>query len=440
MRSRLTLFWVVLVLSLFIFGMVGCGGDDNPSDSIGVAGSSRSENSAADQTTSDTPQTTTAPNTEHFTPEVTTLLQELPGALVYLQGDTLNLLDFQGDLEPVVLAEAVLNNSFAFNPSHSAVIYEIDDGLYAYDLSKGRSVHLGETNFGIRRTLISWSPNGQWFIRYLAGTWIYNMNGEGYFDIGGLRRGSIYRWTTDNQLIIIADNGRQGDNHAYKQVSLFDTEGFSAESIEIDLDAVNNGEHSLEAALYDMGYELVPPSTEEHPRIQIPQAVSESPSTICNIWSIADGDSSVNAEVIYESPLIYMLSELSTYMDDDLYFLKWTVEDCGPNQPDASLVRYRLSTSDEEVLIEDIFADFQPARDNVIQYVGEERTVQRYAISPNGQFIVWLGGSVENQRTSFNLLDLATGENTVIFELNGAEGSNRFTDTLLLSEVYWLQS
>jgi hypothetical protein len=422
---------MAVVLGLFLLVGIACSGDDKPK--ANVAGSSRSEGNTSSQTTT---QNDTANNA--ISDETNAMLLELPGAIAYLQGDTLMVLKFEGDLEPTTLADGVREETVAYMPDASAIVYASARQLYIYRASDDEPISLGQLRFSNNGRIASWSPNREWFLWQVAGTTLYNLNGADPIDLSMLRIGNQYQWTTDNQLIIIDDNGRQGDNFAYRQVNQVNLETGVPEPIEIDLEAVNSNAIPIEDAIIAAGYDLVPMFGLAYPLIQTPSEIFNSPSIICNTWTIADGNMFENGEIIYRSEPVYMLTQLNAISENELLFLKWTVEDCGLGDPAATLVRYHIDTNQEEILSTTIIADRPPSRNSPL--FSNEGNDPRYTVSPDGQFIMWLGGSIDSGSTSINLTNLVNGSNTVVLEFESNGNVSNFVNNLLISEVYWLDT
>lgn len=443
MNYRQSTIGLLLIIGLILFGVSACGGDDKPE--AGVAGSSRSEDNdqdQSDQSDDDNAQNADSPNTTP-TADVATIVQELPGTIVYLQGETLMRLAADEHVEPRVVAEDVVTETLVYVPDHAAVIFESDRRLYVYDTNEDTITEIGQPRFASNGFIENWSPNREWFLYRIAGTTLVNIEGNGSYDLSILRIGNTYRWTTNNELLVIDDNGRQGDRFAYQQVNQINLGTGEPEPIDIDLEPVNNDELTIEGALNELGYEFIPIVAGQYPRIH--RTNPATPSVICDNWSISDGNISYiegfvaydDTVTLYQSPPVYMLNQLTVLSDDELVFLKWTVDDCSTENPHAELIRYSVRTQAEQVLTDAVFSDRPPARDQL--FFGDDGADPRYSLSPTGQFIVWIGGSIDGGVSSLNLLNLLDGSNTVLVEIFSDGNVSTFVNDELISEVYWIE-
>lgn len=432
---RRTTITILIICGLLLVFLAACGDDEPEPEIEGSSGNNSvntSESSSGVEPSSDS----------GFEPAVTAILQELPGAVVYVQGNNLALLPFGDDIEPIQLADEVDSDTVSFSPDKRTVIYQSDGVLYAYGTNDVAPKNLGELRFTRTNAVENWSPDGQWFFHRVAGTIIYNLSGTKSYDLSILRLGNTYRWTNDSQLIIIDDNGRAEENFAYQSVTQFDLESGESETIDVDLEAVNSGETTLDAAMLELSYDFAPlpfSLSDNTPRIQVPMEVHNASSQTCLKWTASDGSLiDENTSIIYESQDTYMLSELRVLSDDEWLFLKWTIDNCGVGNPDVNLIRYQISTNQEEVLAEDVFSDFAPARLDIGRIFGDNGNNHRYTISPDGQFILWIGGGIESGTSSLNLINLLNGSNTVILEVEAEGQTSNFANNQLFKGVYWL--
>ncbi len=407
-----------------------CGSDEKSGVTLEVAHS----------TTTDGPTRTPAPD-ETPNPAV---LRDLPGALAFVQGHTLYLYPHGNNPQPVVLSADFDAASLLFTPERDALLYSTTGstgrGIYLVELGTLATVQLTDRFYYVTHLSSAiWSPDRQWVILSIAarGKDLISRDGAQRFHLTDNIANQAY-WLDDGSILLI-DSEAKGVppdmTVIYRDVSRYILSTGETVPLDVDLAALTSDPSGIDDALAALGVEYVSrPGVSETPEIVPPEAVDAGAVVVCDDWSI-DAATGTGADRVLD-PLYsvhdtYRLSELRTLEDGSLSFLEWRIPDCRiSNRPVVTLKRLVPGAATAGTLAEGVFGGVT---------LGDTGTLASTALSPDGRYLVWIGGGLDVGESSLNLIDVQTGTRSLLMRETNTSGMNSlFMDGQLYSAVYWV--
>ena len=368
----------------------------------------------------------------------------LPGGLVFVQGHTLYLYPHTGAAGPVAVAGQVDPDTIHLTPGRDSVIYT-ETSQYDFndphmikhvDLTTLEQVSLSET-YG-NWQIMDWSPDGEWVLIQVIhrGIDLARLDGTQTYEIARTRLAEAF-WLTDGTVLVLDESVSTSDQTRYKSVIRFDPATGESIPLEIDLNALAGDRTLLDTALADLGVEVVQrPATTSDSSVHLlpPEDYSETNPAACAVWQVVEqvGDENPVTDVLYQGDTLYRLSDLQVLPDGSLLFLQWTLEDCRVGGTPSVTVLHLIPGQSPEIVVEGVFPGVGLAA--VIQ--GESG---RYAVSPDGRYVAWVNGNAEASVSSLRLVDLRTGQLSLLAAANNTGQLSDFIDTQLFSAVYWVQ-
>ncbi len=375
-----------LLLLIIVLSMSACGGEDEISLQSG----------GADQDS--TPTT-----------EITNLtIDAISGTLVYTEGDDLHL--WTVGQEPVPVGSDVVPTAIFVSPNQEQVVYFVNGPrrtspteLRVVDMQTGDNwqlVQLGGLSQGVAD--VSWSPNREWLlVQTSARRYVVKADGSQSEMIG---RTDSYNpfWLVDNT-VLMANIDR--NSQELLQLQHYDPSTATMTDIDItDLPALDDMAAML-AALEEMDYQLavIPDLEAPAPLFQIvpPPDYQFNEVRRCDIWQVQRTE---DAEVIYEGVDVAFMTEPLVLNDGSMLLTEWRYPDCNYDGLQARLLHLRPDEA-PTVITDTLFpGDSMDAR--FAAWSG----INRYALSSDQRYLVWLGGTIEQTGGSLNLTDLQTNE------------------------------
>lgn len=381
------------------------------------------------------------------------VVEGIDGGLVFVQGDELYRGWFDGG-RAARIAENV--NPALFEPSP-------DGRALAYSSMKDVSQEFGNVTttyqvvilaiinldtLGITPTididerfshtpgiLPGWAPTG---------AAIFSFNQDGLFliradqpvaqPVSGTQHAA---WLTDGSALLFdtAGDAVPGDEQSPLALYHFDPATGERTRLDITIDDPASADFMLlEPALYAMGlvYDetfidyhraaLLPDDTRVY--IDWPLAVKQGENDLCGTWQIKrqPRTETTPPDVIYTVDDTTFLTDLAALPDGSLVFLKWTLAGCQFTGA-MGVELLRLVPGEQPTVIADQIDPGYNANPNEIGHLGTIHG-RKYAISPDGRILAWIGGGTATGTSSIYLTDLQTGGTALL--LTDSAGSHGF--------------
>lgn len=409
-------YWMVLwLLAALLIG--GCGGDTERADSGATA------------------------EQEPVVEGNTALLDELAqrgDGLLYIQGRALYRYSFAAG-EAELLVDDVPDGAKIVPQANAAVFLPTDGSQLLYtNLTTGVQtvIHDFEQYFTRAWGVISTSPDGEWLLVSAANQG-YMVRHDG--TVIPFVEGYPYsaNWLVEPAGFILSHDP-QGDGYF---VGVFDTT--TETYLPMDAGPILGGtREELSRALEAVGYTLPAPDPNA-PRpfyVNVPDEITMNQAMLpCGTWSIetADGPSDIN--VFYSADDVFELTDVVRRDDGSLLFVQAVAEDCRPSMPTGTLL---LHTDDHTVTLgEGVFVGLQMGR-QFGRYFGSVPITNHLAVSPDGEWVAWLQGSLDAAESSLMItrLDDAAYPTTALLTVDGARLiSTDFVEQGLFYEVFWVE-
>lgn len=364
------------------------------------------------------------------------------------------------DQEAVELMDNVGPFVLLPSPAQDAVAYvrrydRMSSANYAYT-----GFHLEMLSLDSRETLVSlpldnarsyhefpvaWSPDGSQLLIFLPqrdGLHVIGRNGT-HLEPGGLR---IARWTTDGSIVTagLPEGYTPASSEPVQLVArVIDVNQGQSRVLDIPLDD-NLDLLAVEPALMEAGYELASTPTIYQRTVLLPDgsrvyldwpsgAVFNNSREMCYDWEIHQRSRTEEGrpEVLATIEAATAVSDLTRLPDGTLLFLRWTLTDCqfvGAMQLD--LMRLRPGET-PEVLIAGLDAGASGNPNEIRELAAIHG--RKYAVSPDGQYVLWLGGGYTTGTTTLNITELATGRTTPLLTDTLAQIGEGFESVIWLS-------
>ena len=466
-------YWFLTIIMLMILS--ACGGDakeldDSAGGLEGVASSSTDETSAKankNTTSTDTQVYSMIESIPNPTDQDFTMphLDGLEGQLLFVQGNTDNqspnlgpggrmyLASFDGGT-PVQLAERVSEPSVMVSPDGTMVGYAAVEGfswyMYVMDLTTQEPIQLQKlaNRFGF---IEDWSPNMEWVLfRNNGNRLVVRVNGTDLQDLGN----AFALWTTDNQLLVINVDQFFGDaqqERTVEQAYLLDPVTQNQTDLGLTdmlLTLANFQLNSLEPILAENNVELMPTShggagVFGFPIVLMPDGDTQiwvegtqftNNIEVCYSWALqsaALSDSSEPRE-IYRAEDTLGLTDFTQTADGGLIFQRWYLDECH-SQPEALRGEIVNITPDgqSEIITDEIYPGISTA-------FLRASTGKKYTLSPDGRYMIWVGGSLESTASGIYLTDLASKQTAELMTWKASD-VNRFLIWEAYNAVFWVK-
>jgi hypothetical protein len=387
---------------------------------------------------------------------------EVGGRLLFTQGDRLYISSFDGQ-EATLIADRVDPTTLSVSPDGQTIAYLQADGRRDYlmltdlqTLETTQTVQVRGLGYGVA----GWSPNREWMLAAIFNTSLslttVQPGNEAGIEVADQNPNFPFFWLEDNTLAVVPISDD------VPQLVRFDPATGEQEVIDLDLVEVfsqlpqgNTAPPNpllpllfLDEALESTGLSIhaqANPYTNAngalsdmtagiHYGVQAPRVLNgfNADAQICDVWSIQRPveEGSTELEVVFENDSALTLTDLQWVADTQaLYFLYWYYEDCQLENLTIELIR--LESDGSIIMLTDAV------------YPGTSRSLsiprvqngQKYAISPDGQFIAWVGGGLDAGEASLNLLDIESEASVRVMAFQGTAGE---LQNALFENVFWI--
>ncbi len=345
------------------------------------------------------------------------------GKLLFLQGTTLKVFDVATS-ETTSLAN---NVEFLYpSPTNKWVIFQqigqTNVGLF---MLNPRTLEV--VQFDTLRTkhlfVVLWSPDENWFIYQVISQGVQAFNPE----TGTLRSlehptaDTEYAWLGADQVIII-DVRRTQSSVSYNEVTVVNLFTEVESSLDIDLESFQNNSIDFNIRLQQLGATITSVPFRAWP-------LSAESDQLCNQWAIYDP---LADEPVYQAVALYKITDLFLDTNRTLWFLEWILPDCDiSEQPIVKLKTLNIDL-DVVTIAESVFPGVS---------IGERPLADptsRYSLSPDQNFVAWITGSIQDERSAIVITDLSTGEEQVVLSESDPINPSAFITELMYYEVIWL--
>lgn len=380
------------------------------------------------------------------------------GRIVFARGEKLYAGRFDGAAMKLV-ADDVTTNYFLPAPDGSRVVYSAlnlqDVGSAGFSVRSFAPtvVHLDtleKQSFaapeGYLRTpmlLPGWLPDGRalaWdrarganLIDPAAGTIAY---------LGGQAR---LAWLADSSLLLVDD--AEPDTRIVDEPALYRVDPESGErvALEIAFSYPLRDFLALEDDLAALGYRLADNFHDYHRTDLLPDGARvfiEQPANAgmrampyCQRWRVLmrprDAASGTEPEAIYSDPETTFITDLTALPDGSVLFLRWVLEGCEfMGEMRVELIQV-VPGEAPVVLTGAINPGLNGNANDVTRLLYESR--RKYDVSPDGRYVIWIGGGLQAGSSSLNVIDLDTGDTApVLAQPVSVSGANH------IETVFWL--
>lgn len=391
--------------------------------------------------------------------------QLISGRLVFLRGNSLYLARFDGQpatplAQGLDIGEA---NWVSVTSDGTKAVYLLPEsarftGIMLTDLNTNQTIRLLREggNFGIGPVL---SPDGQWVLVsvFQFGTGVSSaavrVDGSQTVEIPG-NDNINPQWTLDNQIVYFERTGDDGLTPvsllnlttgestplgvSVDLQSQFDLRTLLSQTTDVQLSIFRNVYvHSNFGALFD-------PATDEFyspVSSQVFTNIGQATIDTCATWTIQRSPAANPAQftVLAEFPQTMLLSDLQLLEEEGantLFFLRWYFpDDCTEIGADASNLRIQLvqwrNGSEPEVLIEGL----DPGVNRNLGFI-RGTTGQKYAISPDRRFIMWIGGNASE--SALHLFDREAGQSVAVLIEQQTGTVNSFLENQVFQTIFWI--
>lgn len=451
----------IIVFLLITLMLAACGGDDgDDEESNDNPDTSDNSNQNTDQGNDGQPSNNTnSGSLITGVPDPSPGALRLPiienanGSLVFMQGNALYLAHFDG--QPATLLDTYVNHfTLRLAPDRHTLSYVAaiagDDTTESQQILKLLDLYtLEERNLitvtGSTSRVLGWSPAGEHILIVGPGN-----GGLSIVDVDGSFVETLVppqptgqpmvanpeaTWLTDGRVLFLSP---VDGNMANLQPMIYDLDGETSTPVNVALDQNPRDLLAIEEALRAQNMNFPPtfrhfdrtialPDSENRVIIQIPPAIWNFQSQACDQWTIflQEQGGAVQRE-LYSTETTY-LSDLNRLADSSMLFLEWLLPNCSINTNlEISLKRLTLD-GDVETLTEDISPQFD-GNLGVLLY----HHTQRYDITPDGRYIVWLSGDISDATTGIMMTDLQTGQSAPFIQTVARSENSSFLN------IFWI--
>jgi hypothetical protein len=383
----------------------------------------------------------------------------LSGRLIFTQDQTLYTQDLASGDEPVSLASNIDPQAIFVSPDNTTLYYaaNIDNHtvhIIAHNLASGEETLVAElTNdtvpvINVFWTVTGWSPDGQWFqlIATRGGLRPMVVSKDGSIPITiGRSVNNWVTWLTDGDGLVIRFfiEGIENRDTPFPEIQLVErlnTDTQERTVLELDLDAITSFA-DLESALNALDLELAqslvftPPNlvpgfdfiSWRDPEFRAFHAYSRSTITytdafrvdqstfegmICTDWeiiqpSVTDANS---VDTLYTANDVALISDVTPSLDNSYIFLEWRYAGCSATELPAIQLIHLAADGTTTPLADGI----NISEDNDVSDGLAHHAQRRLAVSPDGQFVAWIGGTPANSH--LHITDITSSATFTLLE------------------------
>lgn len=448
-----------LFILLMIALLAACGGEEDASLSSG-GGSQATPTEAPTAMAGGDGALASLPAPE---PGALTLpdVPDTDGALIFTRGRQIYHGQFGGAAAETII-EDVAAASVEVSPD-KRYAYHTSPGirrirLLGTELASGEQIELVRLSGGSIRQLSGqvhgFSPDGTWMLVYdLFDVQMYLVPTAGDAEATPLARDVWPVWLADNTILQLQTV--QEIRRAIFENQVLEFAGFTrldpatgeATPLDIAADEVLhlNDYANLVAATTDAGLELADPFeltgysatlNDSYIFIVQPEENIIFQPAPCNTWAIEQMDAEGLRQVIYTVEDALWLTELTPLSDESFLFLEWRVSDCDLLSGTMTATLKRWHPDGTTTTVTDEVSPIEENRGNLNVLVYSQG--HRFAVSPDGRYVVWPGGSLATGSSSLNITDLESGTTGVLLLSEVVTNPESYLDEQMFRSVFWL--
>lgn len=432
MLNKTGLMVVIMCLALLL---AACQNEDAPAPSVeGASAHNRNQSSQASAVDSPT-----------ATPDARPALPEgMDGMLALVQGSTLYL-QSPYDSSATLVASEIDRERIILSPDSHRLLYntlaseDFTTSLYQLDIAQATGTHLADFELTRGVSISQWSPDGEWIIVNNAGRGPVLMKldaSQQRFELN-IQRSSTFWWLSNGRIAWVEENvGAINTGVHYNSVGIFDPATNETKLLEIDFDALPAEPEAqadnlaqFRAWVEQEGGEIVESSNQTRYFVQSQQ---DSGPLACRRWDVLRNTAN-GVEIVLDREDVYALSEVSPLTPQTFMFLEWKHDNCRLGTATVSLMQYTVG-QEPQLLTSAVYPDFSPGLNS--NSLGGQPI--RYSVSPDGLYVVWIGGGIEAGYSTLNLYDLQAGENIELVRQTKSTTDGNFVDHEMYSAVFWI--
>lgn len=417
--------WALLALLV-----VACGNDD---EQPSVSGVNRGDNlPAATQAATDAPPTAG-------------MLADLAATddrLLVVQGDALKVYDFGTGTLQTIAEDVAIATVHVVRPLNSILYGDVNtQDIWMVDLATlaSKPVFVWDSPFYNRGWRVGpVSPDQSWVAMQIGfGQYVLSADGATLLEVVN-QQSFVGRWLSDTVLMLQSYNWNAGD----AEFLLFDVDTQAVTPLTTTTAAMDSDPTLLEDELNGLGLSLASgrdAALDSTLLVTMPEDIRMQQSFVpCGTWGIDQWQRDGTRDTLYTIDNVYEISDVEVMPDGALVFLQGIIDECRPALPTVSLLR--LDDGEPTVLADNVFAGLSMGRSSD-RYFASIPTTHYVAVSDDGAFVVWIGGSLASNTVTLNLTDLRTRPyaSATLLTVDGSQYSpTAFVEAGIFHAVYWL--
>lgn len=373
---------------------------------------------------------------------------ETSGRVLWVKG--YNLYSWQPgvEAEETLVAEHIDPEHVHFTEDQQYVLYSL---MSEQDRRQILDIEMMHIATGVKTSLTRLEsryarPAPDWWLQisdmengwFLLGTWTGQQNSilvnvdKRRFDLEQTDGLQAF-WLADGTLVGMESEWDQSTQQAHlSRAWHFDPAIGERVDIEnLDLASFENDAIALMTALAERGFvfgaeaQSILEQAEEGMHLEI-NPVDRNWSDYCNTWEIRRMDTD---QAIYEGLDVAQIGGVRQQADGSYFFGERVYAECDINQPTA---RLKHVTLEGEVTL--IAESVDPGGEGFGFNEGES-----YSVSPDGRYVLWIGGGMITGETTLNFTDLTTQTTTTVrSETFDIVPDNSAADMARYKAVYWV--
>lgn len=377
------------------------------------------------------------------------ILAERPdfiGRIVFVREN--KLYKFTSDVvEPELIATDIDPDTIFRSPDKRNILFATSDyanrAIYRTNWRSKKHVKLLDLQHSNWRPYY-WSPDGEWVVVLVGfqNLILLKLDGTVQHNIGSSSTDVL--WLSDGNILIFDRNpavaaNTINDEPRFTEAAIVNAFTGERTLLEIDLDQLSRDWGLMIRALNRLGLSIVDVPWQAFASTRYRAVPSKTASELsgtspyCQPWQISPV---VTTSIsLFEANDVYRLTDLRDLPDGSLMYLEWTMPSCTITTPNVALVQLQFErdgTATTRILIEHLFGGVGIGQ--VSSYDQEDSAL--YSLLPDGKTMLWIGGDYAEYETSLNLLNVETGENSILF--HDVFGALRSTSLPFITSVFWV--
>ncbi|MCQ3932021.1 MAG: hypothetical protein DPW16_16345 [Chloroflexi bacterium] len=450
--------WLILLLTATLL-LGACGDEEEPS--VQSASSNRPTATTSDSQTAGNDETGSADSPLAQLPEPIDgqvslpVIDSISGGLLFTQGyygtagtqlSTLYFMRF-GETEAHMIAEGVNPTTVSVSPDYKKVFYSTSGvrnrRVFVADLTTLEATDLGRMQ-GVVANIVGWTPDSVLYAEIqirgdgpVADFFLAKQDGSGVVDVspegvmsGVLADGTLLLNAVSEDQTALTLNRYDPATETSTEIGTvaLDNENFGATILAI-IDTLQTQGLDLSDTFFTNG------SVRSGDDILLTQLASPAPGgvALCGLWEISKVG-------IPESTLVYsiedatLLSHLRVLPDGSLLMLHWWLEDCNINELHNEILH--VSTDGQSSVS---VAEIDPGTEVNLSFLAGS-SGQKYDVTPDGRYVLWIGGGLRAGYSAVNVTDLQTDTTATLMRQMQSGSADSFLENQIFSNVFWINT